>query len=337
MRTTHAIATAALAAAPSGKTDTKKSFWTSPGMDVFIDWVTDPHNHEKLNRKRSISGQKTSGIHDEIAKYVNGIKGTTWDRGTVKSKIQYTKKKYDAARALSTATGAEDTDKEELRSKMLAICPHYDRFHAVYGDSLARSPPPPHQSASCPNGGILNMESDPEISDLDDDATDTASEANLSFKLRELDETDLQTTRSRSKTPAVKRRKRNLFKITEELQESLAGIKEAASQAGARETSWVEREKEREKVLVERERIHQNILSKQSQEHYEIYDRRMRALEDAREEFKQEKAEFKQEKTEFKQEKAEFKQEKQKFQEERERLITENAILKKELELRQVK
>ena len=71
--------------------------------------------------------------------------GTSWDVVTVKSKIAYTKKKYDAAQMMTTATGAGDTEDTTLRDAMLAECPYYDRLHAVYAGCLKRNPPPPKQ------------------------------------------------------------------------------------------------------------------------------------------------------------------------------------------------
>ena len=55
-------------------------------------------------------GNKPVDLHKEIAELVNKKHKANWDAVAVKSKIAYTKKKYDAARKLATATGAGDAE-----------------------------------------------------------------------------------------------------------------------------------------------------------------------------------------------------------------------------------
>lgn len=155
-------------------TDPKKGFWEIPGMEAFLDWMTDPDNHQRLIKPRPISGQRACDIHAEIAKYVNSKHGTNWDKDIVKGRIQYTKKKYDKARTEMTATGAGDTETETLRERVLAICPCYDRLHAVWGGSLARNPPPPRQAGTItPIAAPTTLPTRP--IDIPDTDTDTAS------------------------------------------------------------------------------------------------------------------------------------------------------------------
>ncbi|KAF9406783.1 hypothetical protein BGZ76_006261, partial [Entomortierella beljakovae] len=150
-----------------------RDFWKAPGMDLFVEWMTDPENHAKLSKKRPVSGQKASDLHLVIANYVNGIIGTKWTKEIVKGKIQYTKQKYDEATRLKNITGGGETkDMDDLREKMLALCPDYDKFHEVWGGTLSRDPPPPVQTGSAPKKDTTGRESSTEASDLGDDSSD---------------------------------------------------------------------------------------------------------------------------------------------------------------------
>jgi len=155
------------ASIPTGTTDSKKSsFWTQPGIVPFVSWLTDPDNHKTLNKKKTTAGETTNEMLDKLRAYVKDKSGIEWTREQVKGKIQYAKKKYDAANKLRTSTG-EGNDITTLRSRMLDHCPYFDQFHAVYSSSLARNPPPPHQSVKYPGDRTIDMESEEETDDLD--------------------------------------------------------------------------------------------------------------------------------------------------------------------------
>lgn len=164
------VASASTSAAKTPANKGPGSFWCSEGMGAFVDWITDPHNHEKLNKVRTVSGQKKTDIYEQIAEYVNGIAGTDWNQKIVKSKIDYAKKKYDAARDLAKTTGGGSTENlAELRKQMLELCPEYDRFHAIWGGSLSRNPPPPRESCKRPIEVLSDRESSPETNEADTD------------------------------------------------------------------------------------------------------------------------------------------------------------------------
>ncbi|ORZ18246.1 hypothetical protein BCR41DRAFT_44085 [Lobosporangium transversale] len=167
--TTHA--SSASASKAKAATRGPGSFWTADGMDAFVDWITDPHNYEKLQRVRTVSGQKKADVHTAIAEYVNGVSGTDWTQKIVRNKIEYAKKKYDQAKALADQTGGGDTENlADLRRQMMEICPEYDRFHAVWGSSLARNPPPLMQSCRRVIDDSSERESSPETTlDSEDD------------------------------------------------------------------------------------------------------------------------------------------------------------------------
>lgn len=129
----------------SESTEGMSKFWSNEGMDTFIDWLADPINHERLHRVAPTAGHRPADIHKEIAEIVNSKHNTTWDAVAVKSKIAYTKKKYDAARKLANATGAGDTEEITLTDSMLDECPFYEKLHRVYIGSLKRNAPPPKQ------------------------------------------------------------------------------------------------------------------------------------------------------------------------------------------------
>ncbi|KAF9170834.1 hypothetical protein BGX20_008440 [Mortierella sp. AD010] len=147
-----------------------RDFWTKLGMDSFVSWMTDPHNHERLNKKSPVSSQRVVGLYQEIAKFINEKHGTDWDREKVKHKIIYSKKKYDAAKKLSRqARRGETKGLNDLRKQMLAICPHYDKFDVIWGDTVAKNSSL-KDSPSSKDGEHSNQELSPElIGPIDDD------------------------------------------------------------------------------------------------------------------------------------------------------------------------
>ena len=136
--------------------------------------MTDPDNPKTLNKKtEKIAGETTNEMLDKLRAKIKGDSGVEWTREQVKSKIQYAKKQYHKANDLRKATG-EGNDTATLRSRMLATCPYFDRFHAVYDDSLARNPPPPRQSINYPSDTAIDMESEDETNDLEEFGSDEA-------------------------------------------------------------------------------------------------------------------------------------------------------------------
>ncbi|KAG0350141.1 hypothetical protein BGZ54_003997, partial [Gamsiella multidivaricata] len=111
-----------------------KTFWNTLGMETFLDWITDPYNHERLNKKHPVAGQRAIDLYGEISKAVYDKHRVTWDNNHVKYRIINARKKYDAAKALSEVTGGGETrDVDALRKEMLILCPPFDRLDAVWG------------------------------------------------------------------------------------------------------------------------------------------------------------------------------------------------------------
>ncbi|KAF9582899.1 hypothetical protein BGW38_010608 [Lunasporangiospora selenospora] len=75
-------------------------FWRNPGMKTLIDWYTVYENFKRLNAVRPPQGHKPKEVRVEIAAKVNRKENTTWDEGTVKSKVQYMKKRFAEAKTL---------------------------------------------------------------------------------------------------------------------------------------------------------------------------------------------------------------------------------------------
>jgi len=48
-------------------------------MEAFLDWIMEPHNHDRLNKKRPTSGQRAINLYDEISKYVFKKHKVNWD------------------------------------------------------------------------------------------------------------------------------------------------------------------------------------------------------------------------------------------------------------------
>jgi hypothetical protein len=118
-----------------------KGFWNKPGMDMFIRWVTDPYTYKRLSNPRPVIGQRAVDIYLELANSVNIKHRTNWDADTVKSKLQYARKKYDAARHLAMSSSESDTDEETLFSKVRSICPYFEELHRIWSECSVRNPP----------------------------------------------------------------------------------------------------------------------------------------------------------------------------------------------------
>ncbi|KAF9429272.1 hypothetical protein BGZ76_001560, partial [Entomortierella beljakovae] len=269
----------------SSKTvDKRKSFWLSAEVDALVEWLIDPDNHEKLNRKKPISGQKLTDIHAEIAVYINSKCQSNWDRGIVKSKIEYVKKKYDQARAISQSTGAGDAEKETLREQMLDICPHFDRFHEVYGGSLSRNPPSFKESITFED---IQPRSQPRKRRLiDDDESEESSDLEIHAADENLDPTsengddDRESTRSnvtpRGTGSTDKRPKKRNIKSHEQYYEALRWIQDSADRAEenrAREAEDHRKDlRRREMALEAREKdFRDKLLDKETQKMKKIY------------------------------------------------------------------
>ncbi|KAG0211047.1 hypothetical protein B0O80DRAFT_497149 [Mortierella sp. GBAus27b] len=316
----------------------KKTFFNAEGMDTFVDWITDAENYERLTKKRPISGHKLTDVHDDIAKYVNSLHGTTWDRSTVKSKLQYVKKKYDQARDIMSSTGEGNTDTETLSDRVLILCPPFDKLDTVFGTSLSRNPlppvqtlPPQHGDPVNPRGPTPEMVDEGDVGDVDSDyqsIDDTASHSTRESssdrgnKRRKTDKNPSATLQEHFNLVAQAAERQRIAKdnMTDELRRRHEAIE-------TRERDLTERlldiERKHHEMLMKREEQHWEMLAKREEEHREQlqrqWDRRMRELDD--------------EKAEFKEEKAEFKEEKAQFRKERDEMLQDVAAMKKELEI----
>ncbi|KAF8949227.1 hypothetical protein BGZ52_006016 [Haplosporangium bisporale] len=285
-------------AAPEGYQGTLKSssFWVQEGMTTFFDWITNPHNHERLYKKNPISGQKPKDIRQEIANVVNNKHNTKWTEGQVKSKIAYVKSKYrEAAKKNSTGQGAQ------VSNEQLEVCPEFLRLHEVYGGSLSANPLPPKQTADFGEAHTAAEFSDEDSSDLED-PSDTDSH-----------------TDSQSKS-VNKRRKGNGVSSPAVFASSIEKIQQLSDQHRMSYDSTRSELRQREQAIEIRER--------------DLTEKLFRTAEEARERLRQELATERTEfKKELAEEKAELKKEKAEFAMERDQLKMENAALRKELEV----
>ncbi|KAG0248342.1 hypothetical protein BG011_000178 [Mortierella polycephala] len=226
---------------------------------------------------------------------------------TVKSKIQYAKRKYDAANTKRKETGAGGTDKETLRDIMLDICPDFDGFHAVYGGSLARNPPPSQQTLNYQ--GVVIPDDEPEeqeeqefnFSEVDDeeDLGTEESDSGCSMKRRKCDES------SSSKFDEC------MHLIAEASNRAAEAAKRNAEGTKVADISWIREQIQlQQQQLREREKAHQEMLDRMTLDHEKRLNRRTQELEE---------------------EKKEFRDEKEKFMVIKEKLIRENAALKSEI------
>ncbi|KAF9211576.1 hypothetical protein BGZ59_007883 [Podila verticillata] len=126
-----------------------KGFWNKNGMDVLVDWITEPENHKRYFVKRK-AGVTLGHLQEEIAQLINQRNldsgketATKWTKSTVKSRMEYLKKKYNLASAELKKTGAGDNDDGTLMDLVRDICPCYDKLSTVFRGTLLQDPPPP--------------------------------------------------------------------------------------------------------------------------------------------------------------------------------------------------
>ncbi|KAF9161864.1 hypothetical protein BGX21_010069 [Mortierella sp. AD011] len=337
-------------------------------MNVFLDWLLDPVNNERLENPKPVARHKIGDLHKEIAKYVNDRCGTDWKPQQVKTKIQYAKDKYIKALDIIRKIGEGDTDDQALKDRVLSECPEFVRFHAVYVDSVILNPPPPKHSIVLSDDELRNnSNSDPETSDFDEDTYGSMFDGgDLTPCMAPMIENERENAsglnrvqaKRTSKPPPTKRWKGNrneLFDAHDALiLDGLKELKEAVKMNQLGSSNFQEAMKDlrrKEQAMEERERnwteTSARRMLEQEREFQTLLAKRRQALEaeiaEMKAELKQERAELKQERAEFKQEIADFKKEQEKFRKEkeeylilREELVREVAATKKELEIRGV-
>ncbi|KAI7816437.1 hypothetical protein BC939DRAFT_482046 [Gamsiella multidivaricata] len=236
---------------------------------------------------------------------------------------------------------------------MLSLCPHFDRFHAVYDGSLARNR---RQSVTFPDDPPHRRSL--RLSTLEVPGRDDGDDREYSPESNESEADISEATDDLHSGSARKRRKLDVFESPVDVIEAPEGLKDVGIKAvdiyakeleenrkdarrreqalEAKEQAVAEKMNTLAEKLLDIERNHYILLKKWAREQYASFVGRVELFEAEKSEFKQEKAEFKQEKAEFKQEKAEFKQEKAEFKQEKgefNRLHLEHAVIKRELEL----
>ncbi|KAG0284190.1 hypothetical protein BGZ96_011447, partial [Linnemannia gamsii] len=290
------------------------SFWVQEGMDTFFDWITNPHNHERLYQKTPVSGQKPKDVRQEIAGVVNSKHNTKWTELQVKSKIAYVRAKYREATMLnSTGQGAQ------VNAKQLEVCPEFTRLYKVYGESLAATmnPTPPKQSVHFGNGRAASEIADDESSNLESQEVSSDTDSN---------------TDSRGEPPNVdppnKRRRGNGTSSLDVLMTSTKIVQQLLDHY---QLTYVQsrtelRQLEQAVEIRERELMEKSLG---------LMENSNRLAEEARVRLRQElRAEMVEFKKELAEERAELKREKAEFSVERDQLKMENAALRKELEVR---
>ncbi|KAF9200166.1 hypothetical protein BGZ59_003444 [Podila verticillata] len=154
-------------------------FWRNPGMKALIDWYTDYDNYKRLNAVRPTPGNKPIDVRKEIAAAVNNAEGTDWTEVTVKSKLQYVRKRYMEAKALKVSSTGEGTiGTVTLDSRVKEICPVYERLATVLSGSLVNNGPPPVQAGS--KRGMTFDEDTEEGSDSEGEVSSSAAEVSQS-------------------------------------------------------------------------------------------------------------------------------------------------------------
>ncbi|KAG0364730.1 hypothetical protein BGX24_004481 [Mortierella sp. AD032] len=135
--------------------DTK--FWKKPGMKIFLAWLLNPNNQQRLKNAGTTSGFMKKDLYQEIADVVNS-KSTEqshdewqpWLERQVKYNITASEQKYRRAKQMWTETGAGDDEKSVLRSRVLKTCRLFDKFDRIYSSNPRVNPPPMMQTTEIP-------------------------------------------------------------------------------------------------------------------------------------------------------------------------------------------
>ncbi|KAG0012064.1 hypothetical protein BGZ80_000234 [Entomortierella chlamydospora] len=191
----------------------------------------------------------------------------------MKTKIKYAKDKYIKARDMARKTIEGDTDGVMLRDRMLAECPHFDRFHAIYVGNVSVNPSPPRNSNSL----------------SDDDAQDSSEPEEETSDIEILDNSEVVNGKARADTPQSserplsKRRKGNDRYAAEQesIDTSLQKIADKVQGHQPLASQHLESLLRRELALEEREREWMNRILKADED-------RRQALKDERSDFKAE-------------------------------------------------
>ncbi|KAF9092684.1 hypothetical protein BGX27_001755 [Mortierella sp. AM989] len=323
----------------------KRSFWKGKGMDAFVDWMTDPENHQRLNNPLPLPGRRACDVHQEIANYVNSLHSDLkWTVDNVKSKIQYAKKKYVEARAIINSTDG-DIEDATFCEQALTLMPDYNRFQAVYGASLDRNRPRPKKSVVY-------------LDDLPEDNSDI--EVNIADEIPEPTAEDRQLTMDGVESSVSelnrKRRRRYELSVPQHVNDSMAGfttaeVTEPSTRAKAAESSLADiaetrRDlRRRELIMEEKEKKSYQRMVDVERKYQEMLDRRQQELMEEKAELKAQMEAFHAQKEAFHAQKEAFHAQKEAFQAHmeaqklafqltREKLVSENAVMKRELELR---
>ncbi|KAK3806489.1 MAG: hypothetical protein J3R72DRAFT_11400 [Linnemannia gamsii] len=135
--------------------DTK--FWKKPGMKIFLAWLLDPNNQQRLRNAGTTSGVMKKDLYHEIADVVNAqstdqshAEWQPWLERHVKYNITASEQKYRRAKQMWTETGAGDDDKSVLRSRVLKTCPLFDKFDRIYSSNPRVNPPRMVQTTEVP-------------------------------------------------------------------------------------------------------------------------------------------------------------------------------------------
>ncbi|KAF9383876.1 hypothetical protein CPB97_006156 [Podila verticillata] len=303
-------------------------YWTGIGMNLFVPWMLDPETHEKLRNPHPISGCKQVNLFDELAKSVNEkhrFEGVDkWTSATVKSKVQYFKKKFDKARSIMTSTGEGNTGTEPLESKVKKVCPYYNELQAIYASNLSRNPVPPVQfgqifgrSRSITPAVIRETS----IQNLDESEIESIADDEPLHAI-EVSHEDKQSKR-RKKNPAP------VDTYSDWLDEMLELARSSDTQ--------LQLFKERETALIIKEQQFQDRLDRTEQQHRKMLEWRTLDAENSLQrrlhDFLDEKAEFKERKRQFEERQQQFEERQQQFEAEREKLIKDNVALQMKVEM----
>ncbi|KAF9568143.1 hypothetical protein EC968_003001 [Mortierella alpina] len=197
-------------------------------MVPFVHWLTNPQNNTSLNKTKTVSGETTNEMMDKLRAYVQDKSGVEWTREQAKGKIQYAKKKYDAANMTRLLSAGEDNDDTTLRSRMLA---HF----RLPGDNTT-----------------LDMEPDQETDDIEE------VESEDDIVIESSREQSVASSSGKGKAPASKHRKTERPKrlSTSDLRILMEEVRAIGTGGGGGSVGMlIELDKERLKQITRREQV----------------------------------------------------------------------------------
>ncbi|KAG0212276.1 hypothetical protein BGX31_001530 [Mortierella sp. GBA43] len=279
-----------------------KLSFISKGMDTLVDWVTDTGNYKPSTLKRTrFYKKRLVHTYGDIAKHINSIHGTKWNRDTLNNALCFLRSSYDRAKKILESTRGNIEKDATLRDKVLTVCPPFEKLQTVFEPPLKRPHLQPGEPADSDDTIDMGYDDHP----TEDETTPHSSRGS---KRRKTEKTDVATFQDRviqtmqasdrwsiamdGVMADIRRRQEVLEAREKDLTDRLLETEKKHHEMLMRkeEQRWEmvvrmeeqhrerlkKRERDHRKSLEKRERHHRESLKKRERDHWELLKNRER-------------------------------------------------------------